>query len=468
MKKLKDKSKNAKNKMKISWKNRKQYKIFESKQFLGIILIAVFVYLFVVSIVDVRGFSTINSYTFGMLFGYYSYFFYIGFIILGLSMLFQINVRFEKFIATRFERKLYFSWISYLLLSIGVALVVESIIQWVEVGSPFPDKFAFDSFLGRWWDNFSNKNGAYGVPLLPGIKNSGMIISLFMSLIVSWSGCIVAIIVGLLLIAYFVFYMFYGSIFKKIRQKMLGNSNKKEAMNKKEFEEYKTKIMDLSFEDKSGMVEKPDLDLVSNIEAKTTTIAIDNPDIIFPIDNPFSSFEDEKSHEFVEDKTLQLNLEKNITKEFKINSIENKIKKTPDIETFDFELDIFKTSTDVVNFDINNISLDTKDINLSTPVNTNEELQDQKFESQVKNNVEEVKNNIVINEDDDSIYDSKTIVFNNNDTIEQNFVLDDSSDIETQITINNVDNSIKNNEPVQETQEQNIVYFKNDEEEREE
>ena len=94
---VKNKMNLLKNKMRTSFKNRKQYQIFQSKQFLGIVLVALMVFLMVLSFVQIPGFSTINSYTFGMLFGYYSYFFYIGFIIYGLSQILQINIRLDYY-----------------------------------------------------------------------------------------------------------------------------------------------------------------------------------------------------------------------------------------------------------------------------------------------------------------------------------------------------------------------------------
>ena len=315
---VKNKANLLKNKVKTSFKNRKQYQIFQSKQFLGIVLVALMVFLMVLSFVQIPGFSTINSYTFGMLFGYYSYFFYVGFIIYGLSQILQINIRFEKFIATKFNRKLYFSWLLYLLFAIGIALVVESIRQWVVDKRIFPADKAFSNFFGNWWDNFSNENGKIpnSNPALPGIQNQGIVISLFMALVTSWTGYIVSIIIGLLLIAYFVYYVFYGSIIKKIRYQILGKTNKREIVTKEEFEDYKTKIMDLSFEDTSSIVNKPNNEITAHISPKTSTISITNSDLMFPVDNPFNESNETNKQNFIESKTSELNLEKNNTNSY--------------------------------------------------------------------------------------------------------------------------------------------------------
>lgn len=362
-KKIKQKSFDFKNRMKVNSWNRKQYKIFASKQFIGMIMVAMSVLLFVFSFISIPGFSTINGYTFGMLFGYYSYFFYIGFIILGLSYLFQIDVKVDKFIATKYNRKIYFSWFSYIFLSLGIALVAESIIFLVRHnGRVFPEFGAFEKNFSAWWNIFTN-NGDPSKAALPNVLQSqGVIISLFMSMIVSWSGCIVSIILGLVFILYFAYFTLYGSITNRLRFKVNNENSKKNKMDKEEFEDYKTKILDLSFEDNAGVVEKPNLNMLSNINPKTTTISIDNPDVMFPIDNPFQVLENEENTKsFIEDKTSEVNLENKLTTEFKLDFHENKIVKQniDDIKTFDFELDLFKTSVQNPDQENDDISMKT-------------------------------------------------------------------------------------------------------------
>lgn len=340
------------NKMKTSIKNQKQYKIFQSKQFLGLILLIVASFLFVVSIVQVKGFSTINSYTIGMLFGYYSYFVYAACIFIGLSWLFQIDVKIEKFIAKKWNKKFHFSLLTYLFFTLGVALIIESIIKICDTKTVFPGGGAFKDFFNDWWYSFTNDNNtiANSSTALPNIYNSGLLVSLFMSLLVSWSGYIVSIIIGLLFITYFVFYILYGSIIKILRTKIIGDPNKKNEIKKDEFEQYNTRIMNLSFEDSSPIVDKPDLELLSNVEAKTTSISFDNTQEAFPIENPLDSIKEEQE-EFIESKTNSINLEKNNTTEFDLDtSIDKKTKEIADV-SFDFELDIFDTRTTESNED---------------------------------------------------------------------------------------------------------------------
>lgn len=351
-------------KVKISINNQKQYKIFKSKEFIGLLILVLSSFLLVVSFIQVPGFSTIPGYTIGLLFGYCSYFIYVGFIILGLSMLFQIDIRIDKLIAKKFSKKLHFSWITYLFFSIGIALIVESSIQIVNNKMVFPGPGAFKNFFSDWWKSFTQYNSEtskYGNPALPYTWNSGIIVCLFMSLLVSWSSYIVSIIIGVLFICYFIFYTYKGSIIKLIKTKMFGDLNRKEVINKKEFEDYKTKILDLSFEDSN--LSNDNNFLVNNqndsMEIKTTTISFDNTKSIFSNEDIVINDNDELEKQMLEEKTTQLNLKNNLTSEFNLDSFENKYKDAPEIEGFDFELDIFQTAPNTL--DIDELYLDVKD-----------------------------------------------------------------------------------------------------------
>lgn len=343
-------------KIKISINNQKQYEIFKSKEFIGLLILILSSFLLVVSFIQVPGFNTIPGYTFGLLFGYCSYFIYLGFIILGLSMLFQIDIRIDKLIAKKFSKKFHFSWITYLFFSIGIALIVESSIQIARNTTVFPGSGAFKNFFSDWWKSFTQYNSTsntYGNPALPNTWNSGIIVCLFMSLLVSWSSYIVSIIIGVLFISYFVFYTYKGSIIKLIKTKMFGNLNRKEIVNKKEFEDYKTKILDLSFEDSNSSSDNNFLvnNQNNSLEIKTTTISFDNTKSIFSNEDIVINDNDELEKQMLEEKTTQLNLKNNLTSEFNFDSIENKYKEAPEIEGFDFELDIFQTAPNTVEID---------------------------------------------------------------------------------------------------------------------
>lgn len=330
------------NKFRIFVNNQKQYKIWKSKYFIGLILLIVFSYLFIVSIIQIPGFSTINSYTMAMLFGYYSYFFYIAFIFYGLCLLFQIDIKIDKFIAKKFNKKLHFSWFSFLFLVIGIALIYESINNAVKFKTIFPGIGAFKFSFTEWWKSFTNNFNEYGTPALPNINNSGIIVTFCMSLIVSWSGYVVSIIIGLLFIGYFLMYVFHGSIINKIRNKNL-EGNKKDVK-RMDFQEYKTKVLDLSFEDNEPLMNEIE---GNEIKPKTTTITISSNEL-FSDEKPFD--EDEKV-DFIKEKTMELNKKHNKTVEF---DLEHTIKKqiiNERTETFDFELDIFDTGTNLMEFD---------------------------------------------------------------------------------------------------------------------
>ena len=103
------KPKNIKSKIKTSINNQRQYRIFKSKQLIGLLIIIFASFFLVVSMVQVTGFTTLYSYTFGFLFGYYSYFILFSLVYVGLSLLFNIDIYIEKFIAKKYNRTLNFS-----------------------------------------------------------------------------------------------------------------------------------------------------------------------------------------------------------------------------------------------------------------------------------------------------------------------------------------------------------------------
>lgn len=343
----KGKSKFSK-KIKVMIENQKQYKIFGSKQFLGILLVFIFTFLMIVSMIQIRGLSTISSYTIWMLFGQYSYFIYIGFIILGLCFLFQIDIKLDKYLSTKFNRKFYFSWYAYLVFCIGIALIIDSITMLVETKDPFPGWGAFQEHFTKWWASFSNNNGQNpgSTSWLPGTDNSGIVISFFMSIIVCWSGYFVSTIIGVVLVCYFILYIFYGPIIKVIRIKIFGDPTKKENVKREDIKDHKTKLVDLSFEDNGGFTNE----FLNNKKSKsisTNSIELNlkesNND--FPITNPYEEIDFDKNNNSVElqERTRQINLKNNNTREFSFEN--NSVKKEWDdlnkSKTFDFELDIF-------------------------------------------------------------------------------------------------------------------------------
>lgn len=344
-------------KFKVMIENQKQYKILGSKQFLGILLVFVFTFLMIVSMIQIRGLSTINSYTIWMLFGHYSYFIYVGFIILGLCYLFQIDTKIDKYLSMKFNRKFYFSWFSYLIFCIGFALIIESISMLVEKKDPFPGLNSFKQFFEDWWTSFSNGNGKNpnSTAWLPGTDNSGIIISFFMSIIVCWSGLFVSTIIGVLFVGYFVLYIFYGSIIKIIRTKIFGDPTKKEISKREDIKNHKTKMLDLSFEDNGGFTNEISYGRKRQTSS-TNSVELNLKDANndFPISNPYEEIDNEKNNNSVElqEKTKQINLKNKKTKEFVLD--DNKIKKEWEelnrSKTFDFELDIFDdTNEDAIN-----------------------------------------------------------------------------------------------------------------------
>lgn len=325
-----------KNKIKASINNQKQYGIFKSKQLIGLILLLITSFLFLVSIMQITGFTTIYAYSFGFIFGYYSYFIFVGFIYYGLSLLFNIDIKIERYLVRKYNRTFNFSWIAYLLFVVGISLVVETSVIIYRSGSIFPGVKAFNLIIDSWWNSFvSSKN-----PTIPQTQNQGVLMSVLIPLISSWAGNPVSIFSGLILVFYFFFYVYYGSIIDILR------SSKKERyrrLKKEELKEHKTKILDLTFEDKDIEENKNDTNTIFIDDKKTVTIEINNSEDLFPFDDPFKD-ELSKSNDFVKDKTKEFNLKHNLTTEFDFTKKEEETNQQKS-QTFNFELDIFNTST---------------------------------------------------------------------------------------------------------------------------
>lgn len=327
-----------KSKLQSFYSNQKKYKIFKSKQLLGLILTILSAYFFVVSIVQVSGFTTIYSYTFGFLFGYYSYFIFVALIYFGLTLIFNIDIWIEKFLAKRYNRIFNFSWFIYLLFVIGIALVIESSIQIHKNKNAFPGVDVFELSITNWWEIFTSSSNAS----LPNVQNAGFIVNLCVSLIAFWAGFPVSIIIGVICILYFGYYLYYGSLITTIKNSKID----KNKMKKAEVMEHKTRILDLSFENDNILDNKEDLKQLGDEELqKTVTIDIDNVNNIFDV-NEINK--EQINEEFIKDKTTEINIKNDIAQKFNIDDKLNEEKKHISNETFEFELDIFDTITETI------------------------------------------------------------------------------------------------------------------------
>lgn len=332
------KPKKIANKIKTSIHNRKQYQIFKSKQLIGLLIVIISTFFLAVSMVQVTGFTTLYAYTFGFLFGYYSYFILFALIYVGLSILFNIDIHIEKFIVKKYNRTLNFSWLVYLFFVIGIAMIVESSILISEENKLFLGDQMFDISLHDWWNDFTN-SGNVNNAALPSTWNSGLLPSIFLSLIGSWSGLAFTIICGILFVFHFVFYIYFGSIIAIIRN----SHTQKHKLKGQELVDHDTKILDLEFENDNNIIEsKTDEDLVDF--KKTVTISIDNVDNFFDVENPEIISENTQT-DFLQMKTQEFNQQNNLIQDFNIEENLGVDQRLLNPETFEFELDIFDTIT---------------------------------------------------------------------------------------------------------------------------
>ena len=236
----------------IKWKKidktrkfqKNNYNIWTNGRLLSLILIGSSLLFLILSIIELPILSAIPGYTVGFLFGYYSYIFYFFIIYYSICKLFNINIYLIKKISK--FKVLNYSWLNVFILTFGIMLIIEtSMYINNNKNAAFPGVDAWTDNFTSWWKNFTSFNDA----TKPNIHNTGVVISLILSILYSLGGTIVAIIFSLLLILYFIFYLLYSSPIKKIGNK---RAAKKRAADLNQ--EYETKIVDLSFEDENKII----------------------------------------------------------------------------------------------------------------------------------------------------------------------------------------------------------------------
>ncbi|MGL5205576.1 MAG: hypothetical protein ACRC7B_01530 [Metamycoplasmataceae bacterium] len=284
------------------------YHIWSNGRLFSLILLAITLLCFILSIVQIPFLSVIPGYTLGLTFGYYSFIFYIVFAYYATSKLFNLNIYIIKMISK--TRVFNYSWFNFFLLIFGIVLIVETTIYMINNSSPFPGMSVWEINFNTWWENFTLANNA----LEPNIMNAGIITNFVLSILYSIGGTIVSIISSILLISYSVFYLFFGSPMNWWDRK---RKAKREL--EKENKEHETKIVDLSFEDEHRIVVADFgtkiIENVNEIDTQERTLnrkgKMEKEEVeteTVPFDNPF---EDSDNFIFSEKKTQEMKIKNN-------------------------------------------------------------------------------------------------------------------------------------------------------------
>ncbi|MGL5590610.1 MAG: hypothetical protein ACRDCH_00850 [Metamycoplasmataceae bacterium] len=296
---------------KIGNDSKNNYYIWSNGRLFSLILLAITLLFFIISIVQIPFLSAIPGYTFGLAFGYYSFIFYIVFAYYATSKLFNLNIYIIKMISK--TRVFNYSWINFFLLIFGIVLIIETTIYMINNSSPFPGMEVWKINFNTWWENFTMANNS----LEPHIMNAGVVTNFVLSILYSVGGTIISIIFSIFLILYFIFYSFFGSPINRFEKK---RKDKKELERKNK--EHETKIVDLSFEDEHKIIVSDFgtkiLENVSEIDADETILnrkskinkrevleKEDNKIETIPFDNPF---EDSGNFIFSEKETKEIKL----------------------------------------------------------------------------------------------------------------------------------------------------------------
>ncbi|MDK2819916.1 MAG: biotin transporter BioY [Mycoplasmataceae bacterium] len=313
--------------------NKNNYHIWENGRLLAIIILGFSIIFFILSLIELPFFAVFPGYTFGFLFGFYSYIFYIFVIYYAICKLFNLKIYLVKMVSKKI-RVFHYSWTNMFILTLGSIILGETIFYIFSNGEAFPGTSAWNVNFNLWWNNFTSYNDW----LKPNINTSGIIVNFISSVFFSIGGVIISFIASVLLISYFFFYLFFSSPLQ-----MINNKKVKQEEKIKEKRQHSTKIIDLSFEDENKIIvssfgrkivdnkhnlvnieNKKDENKIISIESNKKSVGelmVDDNSIIatenitlddtIPFDNPFSD----------EDKFITSG---NVTEEIKIKPKDKK------------------------------------------------------------------------------------------------------------------------------------------------
>lgn len=256
--------------------NKSNYHIWENGRLFAIIILGISIILFVLSLIELPFFAAFPGYTFGFLFGFYSYIFYILVIYYAMCKLFNLKIYLVKLISKKI-RVFHYSWINVFILALGVIILGETIFYISNNKDAFPGANAWNINFNLWWNNFTSHNNW----LKPNINTSGILVNFVSSMFFSIGGVIISFVASILLIGYFLFFLFFSSPLQ-----MMNNKREKQREKNKQTRLHKTKIIDLSFEDENKIIVSsfgrkivegnPQLINIENMKNESKIISINN------------------------------------------------------------------------------------------------------------------------------------------------------------------------------------------------
>ncbi|UVD81972.1 hypothetical protein NV226_01545 [Mycoplasma iguanae] len=162
----------------------------------------IIVFLFVISFFEIKGLTTLHSYTFGLVFGIFSWLFYFLFFLIVLNKIYKLPLIEFKYFRLSIS-KLFFLSISVVFLYLVINTLVNKI-----TSEPYSSVIWTENF-NHWWAKFKNSTNINASIWLPFKYHEGLLI-LFIYVAFSWLLTIWAILALAIISILFLFYLIFA------------------------------------------------------------------------------------------------------------------------------------------------------------------------------------------------------------------------------------------------------------------
>ncbi|MGL4183736.1 MAG: hypothetical protein ACRCRP_01235 [Metamycoplasmataceae bacterium] len=264
---------NKQEKKKKEKKEKFKYNLYSGKKIFFVFLSIFFSFLFITSIINLEYVDLISSYTFGALFGYYSFLFYILMIFYCLDRAFNIGgklkLSFDK------KNKINLNFKNIVIISFLIIIIIDSFTSWIMMKQLFIGIDLWSIKYNDWWNSFSSSGNWLNINNF----NSGILIIFITTLFEFWTSFAVLIIFCFILL-----FVQIITIFKKDLIKNVLTIKKRKKNEWKQFNEHINNVVNPINSKKVAIANREDIEKPKKFEEKREVDVTE----LFPFDDPFS------------------------------------------------------------------------------------------------------------------------------------------------------------------------------------
>ncbi|MGL5522123.1 MAG: hypothetical protein ACRDAW_02535 [Metamycoplasmataceae bacterium] len=265
--------KKAKNKKEKKEKEKFKYNLYSGKKIFFVFLSIFFSFLFITSIINLEYVDLISSYTFGALFGYYGYVFYILIIFYCLDRSFNIGSKLK--LSLDKKNKINLSFKNIVIISFLIIIIIDSFSSWITMQRLFIGIDLWSIKYNNWWNSFSSSGNWLNVNNF----NSGILIIFITTFFEFWTSFAVLII-----FCFIALFVQIVTIFKKDLIKNVLTIKKRKKNEWERFNKHVDEIVDPVNSKKVAIANREEIERPKKFEEKK---AVDVTEL-FPFDDPFS------------------------------------------------------------------------------------------------------------------------------------------------------------------------------------